>query len=185
MHVSSRKNHTKTMIGRQSYAMCKYIVYIYIIYLSICKTRYIDVYCINTYSYLWNSSLLLSSLHMNKKNNNPKQHIWVFPKIMVPPNHPFVHRVFHEIFTIHFGGKSSIFGNIHIPRKQHLMGKFPPTKPPKKPAAQKKDGSTFQSWAAFLATASEHESGDLSLNSWRAWWFSWILLEFEGHLGIP
>ena len=21
--------------------------------------------------------------------------IWVFPKIMVPPNHPFVHRVFH------------------------------------------------------------------------------------------
>ena len=23
--------------------------------------------------------------------------IWVFPKIMVPPNHPFVHRVFHEI----------------------------------------------------------------------------------------
>ena len=30
--------------------------------------------------------------------------MWVFPKIMVPPNHPFVHRVFHEIFTIHFGG---------------------------------------------------------------------------------
>ena len=24
------------------------------------------------------------------------------------------------------------------------------------------DGSTFQSWAAFLATASEHESGKLS-----------------------
>ena len=23
--------------------------------------------------------------------------IWVFPKIMVLPNHPFVHRVFHEI----------------------------------------------------------------------------------------
>ena len=21
--------------------------------------------------------------------------IWVFPKIMVPPNHPFIHRVFH------------------------------------------------------------------------------------------
>ncbi len=26
-----------------------------------------------------------------------------------PPNHPFVHRVFHEIFTIHFGGKSPLF----------------------------------------------------------------------------
>ena len=23
--------------------------------------------------------------------------IWVFLKIMAPPNHPFVHRVFHEI----------------------------------------------------------------------------------------
>ncbi len=23
--------------------------------------------------------------------------IWAFPKIMVPPNHPFVHRGFHEI----------------------------------------------------------------------------------------
>ena len=35
---------------------------------------------------------------------------WVFPKIGVgPPNHPFVHRVFHEIFTIHFGGKIPLF----------------------------------------------------------------------------
>ena len=41
--------------------------------------------------------------------------IWVFPKTMVPPNHPFVHRVFHEISTIHFGGFTTpIFGNIHI-----------------------------------------------------------------------
>ena len=24
-----------------------------------------------------------------------KWDIWVFPKIVVPPNHPFVHRVFH------------------------------------------------------------------------------------------
>ncbi len=31
------------------------------------------------------------------------KHVGVEPKIMVPPNHPFVHRVFHEIFTIHFG----------------------------------------------------------------------------------
>ena len=28
--------------------------------------------------------------------------IWMFPKIVVPPNHPFVHRVFHY--------KPSIFG---------------------------------------------------------------------------
>ena len=26
-----------------------------------------------------------------------------------PPNHPFVHRVFHEIFTIHFGGLFHLF----------------------------------------------------------------------------
>ena len=34
-----------------------------------------------------------------KKTNKPKKRsdIWVFPKIMGPPNHPFVHRVFHEI----------------------------------------------------------------------------------------
>ena len=40
------------------------------------------------------------------KNLSIYIYIRVFPKIMVPPNHPFVHRVFHEIFTIHFGGKS-------------------------------------------------------------------------------
>ena len=27
--------------------------------------------------------------------STPKKNIWVFPKIGVPPNHPFVHRVFH------------------------------------------------------------------------------------------
>ena len=30
------------------------------------------------------------------------------------PNHPMVNRVFHEIFTIHFGGFTTIFGNTHI-----------------------------------------------------------------------
>ena len=37
----------------------------------------------------------------------------VFPNIGVgfyPPNHPFVHRVFHEIFTIHFGESSILIG---------------------------------------------------------------------------
>ena len=39
--------------------------------------------------------------------------IWVFPKIMVPPNHPFVHRVFHY-FHHPFWGPTPIFGNTHI-----------------------------------------------------------------------
>ena len=45
--------------------------------------------------------------------------IWVFPKIMLFPNHPFVHRGFGTmIFTIHFGGLNHpplfLVGNIHI-----------------------------------------------------------------------
>ena len=39
--------------------------------------------------------------------------IWVFPKIGVPPNHPFLIRC-SIIFTIHFGGNTPIFGNTHI-----------------------------------------------------------------------
>ena len=39
----------------------------------------------------------------------------VEPKIRVfTPNHPFVHRVGTIIFTIHFGGFPTIFGNTHI-----------------------------------------------------------------------
>ena len=34
--------------------------------------------------------------------------IWVFPKIMVPPNHPSL-IVFSIMFTIHFGGKIPLF----------------------------------------------------------------------------
>ena len=33
---------------------------------------------------------------------------WVFPKIMAPPNHPFVHRVFHYKTSI-LGGNISLF----------------------------------------------------------------------------
>ena len=40
-------------------------------------------------------------------------YIWVFPKIMVPPNHPFVHGVFHY-FHLPFWGPTPIFGNIHV-----------------------------------------------------------------------
>ena len=49
----------------------------------------------------------------------------MFPKIMVPPNHPFVHRVYHY--------KPSIlgypfFGNTHIfSRKSHEVKTFSPT----------------------------------------------------------
>ena len=39
---------------------------------------------------------------------------WVFPKIMVSPDHPFVHRVFHYKQSI-LGENHPIFGNIHIP----------------------------------------------------------------------
>ena len=39
-------------------------------------------------------------------------YICVFPKIGVPPNHPFVHRVFHY-FHHPFSG-TIIFGNTHI-----------------------------------------------------------------------
>ena len=38
--------------------------------------------------------------------------IWVFPKIMVPPNHPFVHRVFHYFHHPFWG--ITIFGNAYI-----------------------------------------------------------------------
>ncbi len=34
-------------------------------------------------------------------------------KKMVPPNHPFVHRVFHEI-NHPFWGPTPIFGNTHV-----------------------------------------------------------------------
>ncbi len=42
----------------------------------------------------------------------PDTHIWVFPKIMVPPNHPSKNRVFHEIN--HPFWDTPIFGNTHI-----------------------------------------------------------------------
>ena len=42
--------------------------------------------------------------------------IWVFPKITVPPNHPFVHRVLHEINHPFWG--TPIFGNTHIKKRE-------------------------------------------------------------------
>ena len=38
----------------------------------------------------------------------------MFPKIMLPPNHPFVHRVFHEINHPFWGSFPPIFGSTPI-----------------------------------------------------------------------
>ena len=41
--------------------------------------------------------------------------IWMFPKIVVPPNHPLKNRVFHYMFTHPFLGETPpIFENTHI-----------------------------------------------------------------------
>ena len=53
--------------------------------------------------------------HLPQKRDEHSKNLWVatnwvFPKIMVPPNHPLQNRVFHNK-PIHFGGKSPIWGN--------------------------------------------------------------------------
>ena len=40
-------------------------------------------------------------------------YIWVFPKIMVPPNHPLNNRVYHD-FHHPFWGPTPIFGSTPI-----------------------------------------------------------------------
>ena len=48
-------------------------------------------------------------------------HTWVFPKTVVPPNHPFVHRVFHYFHHPFWGVKSPNFWfNTHM--SLHLLG---------------------------------------------------------------
>ena len=44
---------------------------------------------------------------------------WVFPKIMVPPNHPFLHRVFHDFHHPFWG--SFIFGNPHMNKYRNTL----------------------------------------------------------------
>ena len=51
-----------------------------------------------------------------------KSSIWVFPKIGVPPNHPFVHRVFHYFHHPFWGVNTPIFGNTHMKQKINSMG---------------------------------------------------------------
>ena len=41
------------------------------------------------------------------------QNIWRFPKIGVPPNHPFYFRIFHEI--------NDLFGGTPVPGKPHMI----------------------------------------------------------------
>ena len=58
----------------------------------------------------------------NKANEEP---IWMFPKIVVPPNHPFVHRVFHEINHPFWGKKKkTIFGSTSKKTSQKMNGGF-------------------------------------------------------------
>ena len=40
--------------------------------------------------------------------------IWLFPKIVVPPNHPFVHRVFHYFHHPFWGFSPYFWFNTHI-----------------------------------------------------------------------
>ena len=58
--------------------------------------------------------------------NRLNRYMGVNPKIMVPRNHPFVHRVFHEIN--HPFWDTPIFGNTHISNSSFffmIMGDFP------------------------------------------------------------
>ena len=45
---------------------------------------------------------------------------WVFPKIVVPPNHPLKNRVFHYKPSI-LGGFTPIFGNTHMSKYKTTM----------------------------------------------------------------
>ena len=54
---------------------------------------------------------LLSSTHQSRQNTC-YVYIWVFPKIMVCPNHPFFHRVFH--YFHHPFWDTTILGNTQI-----------------------------------------------------------------------
>ncbi len=47
---------------------------------------------------------------------------WVFPKIRVPPNHPFVHRLFHEINHPFWGVFSPYFWvDIHMKKNRNQI----------------------------------------------------------------
>ena len=63
---------------------------------------------------------------VNQGFGNPQlTHIWVFPKIMVPPNHPFVHRVWNHYFNHPFWGVKS-------PYFWKLFNRKPPLQRPRR-----------------------------------------------------
>ena len=86
---------------------------------------------------IWGPTRVFSPLQMalqinmaftgvQKKNPHFEHPIWVFPKIMVPPNHPIL-IVVSIIFTIHFGGKIPLFlvqQPISFTRKNEGLGIF-------------------------------------------------------------
>ena len=47
--------------------------------------------------------------------------IWVFPKIMAPPNDPFVHRVFHYVHHLFWGFSPYFWFNTHIHRYPQII----------------------------------------------------------------
>ena len=78
--------------------ICMYIHYIYIQPSNVISYKYIYIYII---IYIID--------------------IWVFPKIMAPPNHPFVHRVFHYVHHLFWGFSPYFWFNTHIHRYPQIM----------------------------------------------------------------
>ena len=57
------------------------------------------------------SEIRLTTQHVGNPVNNKIFTIWMFPKIGLPPNHPFVHRVWNPDFHRPFWGSNPpIFG---------------------------------------------------------------------------
>ncbi len=85
------------------------------------------------------------------KLKNPRGYtdIWAFPKISVPPNHPFVHRVFHDFHHPFWGVKSPYFWfNTHMISSN--LGKL----------SQFQDLNLFRGFWGMLTSLNHHVTGD-------------------------
>ena len=58
------------------------------------------------------SGAIAVSIISSLKQKQPFKFIWMFPKILVPPNHPMFNRVFHDFHHPFWG--TIIFGNTHF-----------------------------------------------------------------------